>query len=72
MGATEIRAPIYCDCHGPVEGVVMGYIVNGKVVWYDKRHGERHFKILPEAPITDPAQGCLTSDENGGTDKITE
>lgn len=41
------REPIYCTCHGDV---VMGYRLNGQIVWYDVRHGEKHFKIVSEAP----------------------
>ena len=39
------RQPIYCSCHGDV---VMGYRENGQIVWYDQRHGQRHFKALPD------------------------
>ena len=42
----EGREPIYCDCHGPVHGVVMGYRSGDRVVWYDKRHGQNHVKVL--------------------------
>lgn len=33
------REPIYCICCGTH---VMGYKQNGRVVWFDKRHGEKH------------------------------
>jgi hypothetical protein len=38
------REAIYCSCHGDV---VMGYRVNQQVIWYDTRHGVRHFSAIP-------------------------
>ncbi len=34
---------IYCDCHGTEK---LAEIRNGKLIIYDKRHGERHFVVL--------------------------
>ena len=43
MVATDLK-PLYCDCH---VDVVMGYwLPRGQGVWYDKRHGQRHFKSV--------------------------
>lgn len=42
------RVPIYCSCHGDV---VMGYRVNGQIVWYDERHGERHIAVLTDEAL---------------------
>ena len=44
-----IRTPIYCDCHGTE---VMGYLVNGRLVWHDRRHGQTHTKVLDGIELT--------------------
>jgi hypothetical protein len=40
----DIRTPLFCDCCG---SVVMGHMVGNKIVWYDKRHGEKHVVSVP-------------------------
>ena len=45
---TEERIPVYCDCHGTE---IMGYKVDGNIIWFDERHGERHFKAVNSPSI---------------------
>jgi hypothetical protein len=53
------RKPLYCDCCG---NVVMGYVLpDGRISWYDERHGKRHIKVL-EAPH--PVQPLDLTDRN--------
>ena len=48
------RKPIYCACCGKE---IMGYRFNGTVVWYDMRHGEKHFASVPDTPLLGSGQG---------------
>ena len=50
------RTAIYCDCHGSPGGVVMGYREGDRIIWYDRRHGERHVKVLDAAALTTEAK----------------